>query len=408
MAEKKRRQYGDGGISLRPDGRYVGRYYDGYTKTGNRRRVAVYGKSEAEVKRKLKEAQRQKAVADQGSAVSVRTTVKAWSDEWLEMTRTRLRPRPWATNRSAVKLWIVPTIGAKRLVDLTPRDIRAVADAQRAAGKSSSTANRTQSTLTGMLRAAEQEGHQIPSNVFSTPRPALAVHDRTNMTVPETIAALHVASFLPHGSRWAGAFLHGWRQGETLGLTWPCVNLDLGYATIEWELQSVPYVDPKRPELGFRIPEGLPHRHLVDSFHLLPPKSKKGFRTYQLVPAMVEALAQWKEIAPENEWGLVWPTAAGRPANEKHDREEWHAIQGTAGIGHPNGRYYHPHEIRHTTATELLTAGADSHEVTTIMGHSSILTTRGYQHPDQHASRNVLQVLASRFGIDGAVGELSA
>lgn len=407
MAEKQRRDYQTGSITLRPDGRYVGRFYNGYTATGNRRRVAVYGKTKTEVQRKLKDKMREVATAESGAAVSSRTTVKAWSDQWLEITERTMRPRPWASTRSAVRLWIVPTIGHKRLSELSPADVRAVANAQRAKGRSSSTASRTQSVLTGMLRDAQQEGHKIPEAVFRAPRPATAVNDRTNMSIPQALAALHVASFLPHGSRWAGAFLHGWRQGECLGLTWSSINLEVGLVAIEWELQQVPLLDREAPERGYRIPEGLPHRHLVGPFHLLPPKTKKGFRTYQLVPAMVEALKQWKEIAPENEWGLVWPTSDGRPVPEKADRAEWHAIQAKAGIAHPAGRPFHTHEIRHTTATELLEAGAKDHEVTTIMGHSSIRSTRGYQHPDQHASREVLQVLASRFGMDGATGEPS-
>ena len=113
-----------------------------------------------------------------------------------------------------------------------------------------------------------------------------------------------------------------------------------------------------------------------------------------LVPAMREALTDWREIAPPNPWGLVWPTAAGRPANEKHDREEWHALQGTAGVGHPGGRHYLPHEARHTTATQLLEAGVDPHQITALMGHSSILTTRGYQHPGQRTSLAALEAVA--------------
>lgn len=408
MATKQRRDYQTGSITLRPDGRWVGRFYNGYTATGNRRRVAVYGKTKSEVQRKLREKMREVATAEAGAAVSSRTTVKAWADQWLEMTERTMRPRPWASTRSAVRLWIVPTIGHKRLNELAPADVRAVANAQRAKGRSTSTASRTQSVLSGMLRDAQQEGHQIPEAVFRAPRPATAVNDRTNMSIPEALAALRVASDLPHGSRWAGAFLHGWRQGECLGLTWPCINLEVGLVSIEWELQQVPLIDREDPRRGYRIPEGLPHRHLTGPFHLLPPKTKKGFRTYQLVPAMVEALAHWKEVAPANEWGLVWPTAEGRPTPEKTDRAEWHAIQAKAGIAHPAGRPFHTHEIRHTTATELLTAGAKDHEVTTIMGHSSIRSSRTYQHPDQQASREVLQVLASRFGMDSAAAEATS
>lgn len=398
MAASKRRQYGTGGVTKRPDGRWVGRFEAGYTASGNRRRIAVYGRTEAEVKVKLKEAMRAAENAEPAAA-STRATVKSWSDDWLEMTRRTLRPRPWATDRSAVRQWIVPTIGQKRLTRLTPADLRAVAEAQRAAGRTTSTALRTHTTLTAMLRAAVVEGHQVPARCFDVKAPVRSTHDRTAMSIPEALAVLQVASHLPHGSRWAMAFLHGMRQGECLGLTWDCVDLDAGFLTVEWELQTLPYVEARKPASGFRIPDGLAVRHLVDGYHLLPPKTRAGFRQVPLVPAMREALADWKAIAPQSPWGLVWPTATGRPCNEKQDRLEWQALQGTAGVGHPNGRYYHPHESRHTTATQLLEAGVDPHQVTALMGHSSILTSRGYQHPGQRPALAALEAVAGALAM---------
>lgn len=393
MPSRTRRQYGTGSVYKRGDGRWAAVIEAGYTARGTRRRITVTGKTEAQVKARLKERQRQIAAEGLPSTDS-RTTVKAWSDEWLEITQRVLRPKPWATDRSAVRQWIVPTIGHKRLEQLSPADVRAVADAQRRADRSSSTALRTHQTLTSMLRAAITEGHQVPRRVLDVKAPAKAVSDRAAMSIPEALAMLHVASYLPHGSRWAIAFLHGMRQGECLGLTWDCVDLDAGLVTVQWELQLVPYAEPRNPASGFRIPDGLPHVHLVDGYHLLPPKSKKGFRVIPLVPAMREALEDWKQIAPANPWGLVWPTASGRPANEKHDREEWHAIQGSAGVGHPAGRHYTPHEARHTTATQLLENGVDPHQITALLGHSSILTSQGYQHPTQRASLAALEAVA--------------
>lgn len=396
MTARKRRAYGSGSVWQRSDGRWYGVIEAGYTAKGGRRRITVSAKTEAAAKQRLKEKQRQIA-AEGVTEASSRTTVKAWSETWLEITRRTLRPKPWATDRSAVRQWIVPTIGHKRLEQLTPADVRAVAQAQRAAGRSSSTERRTHTTLTAMLRAAILEGHQVPRRVLDVKAPAVAANDRTDMTIPEALAMLQVASHLPHGSRWAIAFLLGMRQGEVLGLTWDHVDLEGGILTVAWELQSVPYIDRADPSKGFRLPDGLPSRHLVDSYHLLPPKSKKGFRLVPLVPAMREALGDWRDVAPANPWGLVFPTADGRPANEKHDREEWQALQGAAGVGHPAGRYYHPHEARHTTATQMLELGIDPHQVTAIMGHSSILTTRGYQHPSQVPALAAMEAIASGF-----------
>lgn len=394
MRKKPRRQYGSGSVYRTGDGRFRASIEAGFTTSGGRRRIVVSGTTEAEVRSKLKDKQRQIA-AEGVPTASARTTVKAWAEEWLEVTKTQLRPKPWATDASAVRRWIVPAIGHKRLEDLSPADMRAVAQAQRDAGRSTSTANRTHSTLTGMLRAAILEGHQVPRRVLDVKAPALAVNDRTAMDVSEVMSVLQAASFLPHGSRWAMAFLHGPRQGECLGLVEDCVDLDVGLVRFEWQLQSLPYNVARDRSSGFRVPDGYEVRQLVGAYHLVRPKSKSGFRVATLVPAMVEALADWLAIRPANPWGLVWPTATGRPMNAADDRDEWYQLQESVDVRHPSGRPYYVHEARHTTATQLLEAGVDPKQITTIMGHSSILTTQGYQHPSRRAALSAVESVAA-------------
>lgn len=392
---KQRRQYRSGSVTKRKDGRWQG----SFIHESSPKRVYVYGKDEADVKAKLKV--REREVAESGVPdVSVRTTVKTWAATWSEMRVTKVRPKTYATDESALRKWILPTIGHRRLSELKPSDVRAVEKAQRAAGVSTSTMNRSHSTLTAMLKAAILEGHPVSRNVLDVPPAALAVNDRTNMTVPQALSALYVASQLPHGSRWAMALLHGWRQAECLGLTWSALNLDVGFVTAEWQLQQLPYIDNKNKALGFQTPDGFDCRHLEERFHLTRPKTKKGYRVSPLEPAMVEALRHWREVAPENPYDLVWPADDGSPADDKEDRNEWYAIQCTAMVGHPNGRYYKVHECRHTTAQELLELGADPHDATAFMGHSSIQTTRGYQHPSQRAGLAIVERLADTFQIE--------
>jgi site-specific recombinase XerD len=66
-------------------------------------------------------------------------------------------------------------------------------------------------------------------------------------------------------------------------------------------------------------------------------------------------------------------------------------------LGHPSGRYYVPHEARHTTATLLLEAGVDHHVITAILGHSSIVTSRGYQHVRTQLASKALEQIAAQL-----------
>lgn len=372
-----RRDYKAGSVYQRKsDDRWVATIEDGWTKTGARKRIVVTAKTEAQVKSKLRDRQLAKDRGEVGT--SPRETVKGWASKYLEMRVHALRPKAYNAAANPINNWVIPTIGHKRLDGLTPGDIRAVHDACRKAGRQSGDVHRAMHT---MLTFAVAEGHAVPQRVLSVKAPEASKSDRQAMTVPEGLSCLKVASELPHGTRWLFTLLYGARLGECLGLTWDAIDFeagDFGEAVIEWQLQALPYNIPRDRASGFRVPDGHEARRLVDAFHLVRPKSRAGYRVAPLLPAVRDGLLAWREIAPSNPWGLVWPNLKARPANEKADREEWWAIQGTAEVGHPIGRPYHVHECRNFAATMLLEAGVDEHIVTSLLGHSSVLQSRKY------------------------------
>lgn len=370
-----RREYRSGSVYQRGDGRWVGTIEAGYTSTGARKRITVTAKTEPEVKRRLRDKQ---AAVRAGQETAHRVTVKAWADEYLAIRVRELSPKGYNAAANPIKNWVIPTIGHKRLEQLTPRDIRAVQDAQRKAGRQSADTHRV---LMTMLRAAMREGHPVPPRVLLVETPRSEKSDRDAMNVEEGLRCLKAAAELPRGSRWLFTLLYGARMGECLGLTRDAIDLaagEFGEVVIAWQLQPLPYNVPRDRSSGFRVPDGYEARHLVDSYHLVRPKSKAGYRVAPLLEPVRDALVAALDSAPANPWGLVWPDLKGRPMNDKHDRAEWHALQKAAGVAHASGRPYHVHECRNFAATMLLEAGVDEHVVTALLGHSSVITSRKY------------------------------
>jgi integrase len=400
---RPRRQYGTGSIGQRADGRWMGRIDAGFTREGKRRQVTVYGRTEAEAKAKLET--KRKQIAREGVSIATHTsaTVRTWALRWLDLRQRRVRPKTYAADKTAVHNWIVPVLGKRKLEALGPADIRALASAQTDAGLSTSSALRTHASFVKMLRDAILEGHDVPQRVLLTEAPAKAVSDRDAMTVESAVAVLSVAATLPHGSRWATALLQGMRPSECLGLTWDRVDFDRGIITIDWQLQSLRYVNSARKDLGVRVPDGYEVRQLAGTQCLVRPKSKAGYRVIPMVPWVRAALLGWRDIAPHSPHGLVWPNVAGGPASEPHDRDEWYGLQGAAGVGHPAGRPYVRHESRHTTATLLLEAGVDPKIIQSIIGHSSIVTTRGYQHARVEQAAAALEQIAGQLQLVPAI-----
>lgn len=394
MTPTNRRDYGTGSIYKTAEGRYRGSIEAGWNANGTRRRVTASGKSEAIVKRRL----RDKAKAlERGEDTSSRITLKAWADEYLAIRVKELVPKAYRAAENPIRKWVIPTIGHRHLTELRPADVRAVHAACRQQGRSPSDVHRALHT---MLKYALAEGHPIPGTVLAVKPPrVLDTSDREAMTIPEGVACLEVATILEHGSRWIFPLLYGARLGECLGLTWDAIDWDAGVARIEWQMQALPYNVPFDRTSGFRVPDGYDARHLVDSFHLVRPKSKKGRRLAPLIPLVAKSLAHWRDLAPDNPWGLVWPTLEGRPANDKHDRLEWHALQGTAGVGHPAGRPYHVHECRNFAATMLFEANVPEHVITDLLGHTSILTSDRYRSERINELRAAMEKVGERLAL---------
>lgn len=401
--EKKRRTYGSGGLTQRADGIWVGTIEAGWSDTGKRRRVTVSSKDHDTAARKLRDKRHQLDRAGQAQ-VNVRATVKAITDQWLPIQSTRLRPKSYATTASAVRLWIVPTIGHRRMDALSPGDVRAVEAAQRKAGKSTSTMLRTHSTLMSLLQWALIEGYPIAPGVLKVERPAVAVNDRAALDIDQCIAVLAAAKELPDGSRWAAALLQGMRQAEALGLTWDEVDLERATLTISWQLQPLPYNIPRDRASGFRVPDGYEVRQLDGSLHLVRPKSKKGWRVIPLVPWMRDALAYWREVGGVNPHGLVWPRTDGRPQRARNDDAAWYALQDSAGVIHPtrlndDGEpdHYTIHEARHATATILLELGVDPSIAAGLIGQAKVI--EAYRHVNTTMKRKALEQVAERLAL---------
>jgi len=392
---------GDDGVSrkVRPehdcDGRWVGKYEGGWTRSGTRRRPKVTGASKKIVQQKLAAALRRVEAAE-APTVGGKPTVKAWAETWLDDRTTSIRPKSWKTDRSMVTNWIVPTIGKKRLDTLTPADVRAVHKAMQDAGRAPSSIRRAHAVLNKMLKDAVMTGHRVPNGPLLVKGPEIGSAGRDAVPLEDALRILATASTRPDASRWVAALLQGMRPGECLGLTWDAVDLEEGFLDVSWQLQTLPYKTPWDTSSGFRVPIGYEARQLAGAHHLVRPKTKDGFRVIPLVPWMVASLTAWRQVTPASPYGLVWPRADGRWRDDKEDRKEWRALLVEAEVTEQHDLY----ASRHTTATLLRAAGIDDETITAIIGHASILSTQAYLHTDRTRTRAALEKMAKTLRLE--------
>jgi integrase len=149
----------------------------------------------------------------------------------------------------------------------------------------------------------------------------------------------------------------GMRLGELLGLRWEDVDLDGGQLSIYQTLST-----------------------LNGKIVLDEPKTVSSRRPYELSPQAVKALKshqarQGAERLAMGTWwtpsGLVLATDFGTPVDPSNFRRVFRRVTEEAGIDS-----CHPHELRHTAASLMLSRGVPLHVVSDVLGHSSITVTK--------------------------------
>lgn len=387
------RDKGTGSIHQRKDGKWVGTFEAGWTERGTRRRATVVRKTKREAavalrKKRAEYAQTGAPKEGQDRAISV----KAYCEKWLARRRSRVSQSAYKNDETAVNKWIVPTLGHIKVNAVIADHVYALDTAMRKGRLAGSSRVRYDGTLRTILKAAVNDGINVPPSALTADKPVKRRPDTTSIPLEDAVKILAVAMERPDRSRWMCALLEALRPAEALGLTWDRIDLEAGLADISWQLKPLSRVEAGTPDSGYFVPDSEEAIHLYRGYHLTRPKTDAGERVIPLVDPVVEALREWELVAPANEWGLVWPRENGLPQMDKADRAVWREICERAGV-----EPYRLYAARHTTATMLRAMDVPDEVIMAIMGHSSILSTRAYIHTQLDQMRRALDGVASQL-----------
>lgn len=414
-----RRQRGEGSVYQRTDGRWVGNLNLGW-RDGKRRRKVIYGRTQAEVIRKLGLAKRD--LATHGDLPTAGTTVEQWMTYWLDDIAPRTgKPSKVRGYREKSRNYIVPAIGRRRLDKLTPQHVRELHDyVMVTKGLSSTTANQAHRVLSVALNDAVRDGKALRNvaSIARPPQPAANSRDAFSLAEARTIG--HQIEGARLESRWLAALLLGARQGECLGTRWESVDLDAGVLDLAWQLQRIPYRhrcgrqgrDKKWP-CGHRFASHCPRRELdvrtdfeyvrlEGNLCLIRPKTERSTRLVPIPGPLLVALRRRRDAYLIErqadsyvDHDLVWARENGRPIDGWDDGDQWKRILIAAGVP-PRDL----HSARHTAATLLQAMGVPENVRMMILGHSSAATQRIYAHRDLTLQRQALEQLGERLVLE--------
>ena len=334
----KKRANGEGSIRKRKDGRWEGRYTAGYDKDGKVITKNVLGKTQAEVKEKLKT-----AIEESQKLDPTRTgqyTVQTWVTLWYEVfIKPQIRPNTKQFYRNCMENHLFPALGDCPLEKLSTIQIQRAINEMSEHGrnhyyshiplKETTLSPRIVQGILGILRKSLDQA-VAEKLILSNP----AANCKAPKTVRKEMKVLPEELIGPylHEAKQRGVFAplyleltSGLRRGELLALLWKDLNVKDRTLSVT---KSVCRID---------------HQLVVSQ-----PKTKNSLRLLTLPESTVQILVEEHEKHPDNPYMFPSPKTGEMldPASFRamHDRI-------LEAIGAEHVRFHdmrHPY-VKHTT-----------------------------------------------------------
>lgn len=352
---RHKRGNGEGSIFKRPDGRWVGSMTTGFNGNGRQARKDYYGKSRADIVRKLEEAR--KALAEGRSLSPERQTVGQFLDRWLaDVVKPNTSPKTYRTYSDLLKQHLAPGLGGIDLYKLNPEHVQHFIKQRNEAGLSPTTVKHCRDCLRAALNVA------MRWNLLVRNPAALAKLPRRIRRKPQAYNKAQARQFIQAiaGHRLEALFLValciGMREGEVLGLGIEDLDFENKLLTVRYSLQRI---DGK--------------------LKLVPTKTEESQRSIRLPDLVVSALiAHLERQAKERAWagedwvetGRVFTTTKGTMLDARNMLRDYYKLRDISGV--PKVRF---HDLRHSAATLLRAAGVPTPAISKLLGHASTRTT---------------------------------
>lgn len=367
MAQK--RDNGTGTIYQRANKTWVGKIYLGLDETGKEKFKYFSGKTEAEVKKKIRE------YNQSGSRIETKKiSLQDYLNNWLKTyKRGTIKASSYDALEKTAKNQVIPNIGMIQLQEITATDIQTLLNDLKEKGYSYSTVKKTHDCLNAMFEHAT-----IADDVAKNPMLLVKMLARSEFETKEIryFSEDECALIIEECSRqyktgkpiyqYADAYIlmlnTGIRLGEAIGLKKTDWNKGESTLHIQRNIQSI----SKRDNSGNRV-QG---KQLVTN----TTKTYSGDRIIPLNKAATEAIQRLCEQHPDAEC-IICSSKGDMIPPERLERTFYRILK-NVGISQAG-----LHSLRHTFASMLFKEEVDVKTISELLGHASIqITLNTYVH----------------------------
>ena len=361
---------GAGSIRKRADGRWEGRYSNGWTKTGHQRQKSIYGKTQQEVRQKMA-----KVIAEIAEGTYIEPSkikLSEWLDIWLNEYCGDKKYSTVKGYRANVNTHIKPELGHIPLGKLTTTDIqkfynRLLNPPDGSPGICPKTIKNTNGVLSKAMSVAVVNGYIRSNPCVGTILPRVEKHEVEPLTDDQVALLLQLAEKdEEYGILLKVILLTGVRKAEAMGITWDCVDFRRGVIHINKQLQKRPKRDGG---VMFSSSKNGKGRVLKPAPYVMELMKK---RYDQQIRQKEHASVAWKgwQTEAEHRTALAFTTLFGTPLQPQTVYNHFKKI--AVEIGAPNAKV---HDLRHTYAVLSLQNGDDVKTVQGNLGHATAAFT---------------------------------
>ncbi len=376
-----------------------------YRAGGRERRLTIGSFPDWQVAAAREEAKKLKRLVDQGQdpmgdrhADRVAPTIDALADRFEAEHLAKRRPATQTDYKSILRLYVRPTLGKMRVADVRHSDIERLH--HRVAATAPYRANRTVAVLSKMLALAVKWE-------LRTDNPARGIERAPEEKRERYLSGAEIArlgdALAAHRERASAnavrlLLLTGARRGEALAAKWSEIDLEAGV----WIKPSA-HTKQKRDH---RVPLSAPALQLLTGMRAEADKEvERGGKAEFLFPSGdgKQPLAEIKRF-----WLSVC-RAAGMAEHVEQTDKAGKVVKDAAGkrvmMWQATARV---HDLRHTYASILASAGQSLPIIGALLGHTQAATTQRYAHLMDDPLRAATERVGAIVGGAGRVGEVVA
>ena len=380
----RKRKAGEGGVHLRKDGRWEGRYVIGYDDKGYPKTKNVLAKTKRECAEKL-EALKAELGGIKSDKVKPDMRFGDWMEYWFENhAKPKIRPTTQVNYWGRIRLHINPELGHIPLNKLTQNDLqqfygrlkkngRKIHTELYGDGLSDRMVRMCHATCRTALEKAKQDGLIRTNPAVGCKLPPKKAREMQVLDRDELQRFLIQAKVEGYFEFFLLELATGLRRGEIVALQWDDLDFQTGVLSVSKQVNAV------KGELQFST-----------------PKTKSSIRKIVLPPALLDVLREYKKTVVSR-WMFPSPLKYDMPISPGVAERQLSRILELAGCKHV--RF---HDLRHTFATLALQGGMDIKTLSAMLGHVSAATTLDiYTHITDDMQRQ------AAANIDRGIGKAS-